>query len=295
VDTAVGLYVDAQAARGLTTTSEELHELALKVAAKSGHRDFKASVKWADNVGPLSSLTSPPDLQFNKRRAMEGKVVPGKPISQYSSPVPSYPSVPDQATPKETTPKATTPILDAPVGKAINKAIPIGKSFSATNLMEMAGPSHARQRSQSSPQKAGAHQQTAGLPTHQQPLPISQSSLQPRPSLTRSNSLNMSSRGSRGHRSRASICSPSLARSAFQLDTSLAPVQEDGPIAMPSRIRHTHSRSDALGLGSWANMPSSMMGHMPYHPAPTYPSPQVYGDFEPPRDAGPSGSKRARR
>lgn len=228
---------------------------------------------------------------------MEGKVVPGKPISQYSSPTPSYPSVPDQATPKETTPQAITPLLDTPVGNTIGKAIPIGKSFSATNLMEMAGPSHARQRSQSSPQKAGAHQHVAGLPTHQQPLPISQSSLPPRPSLTRSNSLNVSSRGNRGHRSRASICSPSLARSAFQLDTSLAPVQEDGPISLPPRIRHTHSRSDALGLGSWANMPPSMMGHTPYHPGPPNPLPHlpVYGDFEPPRDAGPSDSKRARR
>jgi hypothetical protein len=226
---------------------------------------------------------------------MEGKVVPGKPLSQYSSPVPPYPSVHDQATPGETTPKATTPIFDTPVAKAVGKSIPIGKSFSATNLIEMAGPSHARQRSQSSPQKAGAHQHIAGLPTHQQPLPISQTSLPPRPSLTRSNSLNMSSRGSRGHRSRASIGSPSLARSAFQLDTSLAPVQEDGP--MPPRFRHTHSRSDALGLGSWANMPSVMMGHTPYHPGPPYPPPhpQVYGDFEPPSDAGPSGSKRARR
>jgi len=54
VDTAVGLYVDAQAARGLTTTSEELHELALKVGEKSGYRDFKASVKWADNVCQIS-------------------------------------------------------------------------------------------------------------------------------------------------------------------------------------------------------------------------------------------------
>jgi hypothetical protein len=228
---------------------------------------------------------------------MEGKVVPGKPLSQYTSPATSYPSVPGQATPNETTPKATTPILDTPVGRAVGKSIPIGKSFSATNLMEMAGPSHARQRSQSSPQKAGAHQHIAGLPTHQQPLPISQSSLPPRPSLTRSNSLNMSSRGNRGHRSRASIGSPSLARSAFQLDTSLAPVQEDGPISMPPRFRHTYSRSDALGLGSWANIPPSMLGNTPYHPGPPYPSPHPpgYGDFEPPSDAGPSGSKRARR
>ena len=228
---------------------------------------------------------------------MEGKVVPGKPLSQYSSPVPSYPSGTDQATPKETNPKTSTPVLNTPVGNTTGKSIPIGKSFSATNLMEMAGPSHARQRSQSSPQKAGAHHHIPGLPTHQQPLPISQSSLPPRPSLTRSNSLNMSSRGNRGHRSRASIGSPSLARSAFQLDTSLAPVQEDGPISMPSRFRHTHSRSDALGLGSWANMPSTMMGQTPYYPGPPYPSPHppVYGDFEPPTDAGPSGSKRARR
>lgn len=241
--------------------------------------------------------TSLADLQFNKRRVMEGKVVPGKPLPQHLSPSPLNPSAPGQATPKDTTPKATTPILDTSVGKNTGKAIPIGKSFSATNLMEMAGPSHARQRSQSSPQKAGAHQHTAGLPIHQQPLPISQSSLAPRPLLTRSNSLSASSRGNRGHRSRASVGTPFLGRSAFQLDNSLAPVQEDGPIAMPSRIRHNHTRSDALGLGSWANMPPSMLGYAPYHPAPPYPSPHLpdYGDSQPPSDAGPSGSKRARR
>ena len=50
VDTAVGLFIDDKAARGLTTTPEEVHDFALKVAAKAGHLDFKASVKWADNV-----------------------------------------------------------------------------------------------------------------------------------------------------------------------------------------------------------------------------------------------------
>jgi len=192
------------------------------------------------------------------------------PTPQYSTPVPVYPLVLEQTAPT-------------------SKPLPISKSFSTTSLSEMAGPSHARQRSQSSPQKAGL------LPTHQQPLPISQSSLAPRPSLTRSHSMGMSSKAGRGHRSRASIASPSLARSAFQLDKSLAPVQEDG--AVPSRIRHTHSRSDALGLGSWASMPPSMMTATPYHQFPHYaPAPfPAYGDFQPPQDAGPSDSKRARR
>lgn len=56
VDTAVGLHVDARAAQGLTTSPEELHTLALKVAAESGHLDFKASVKWSDNVSPIFPL-----------------------------------------------------------------------------------------------------------------------------------------------------------------------------------------------------------------------------------------------
>lgn len=195
---------------------------------------------------------------------------------------------------KKTTPNPqhSTPVPSPTIAaKPVNKAIPISKSFSTTSLSEMAGPSHARQRSQSSPQKAGV------LPIHQQPLPISQSSLGPRPSLTRSNSMNVSSRAGRGHRSRASV-DTSFARSAFQLDTPLAPVREDGPVTMPLRSRHTHSRSDALGLGSWASMPPAMMGHTPYHPMPAYaayapPHPPIYNDFQP--APGPSGSKRARR
>lgn len=206
---------------------------------------------------------------------MEGKVAPVK-----STTPPS---------PQDLTPARSMPLAPAHVAP-IDKAVPISKSFSTTSLSELAGPSHARQRSQSSPQKAGL------LSTHQQPLPIQQSSLAPRPSLTRSHSMGMSSRAGRGHRSRASIASPSLGRSAFHLETSLAPVQEDGVIS--SRIKHAHSRSDALGLGPWANMPSSMMAHTPYYPmplyAPSHPPPDL-SDFQPLDDAGPSGSKRARR
>lgn len=54
VDTAVGLYVDTRVAQGLTTNPEELHALALEVAAKSGYKDFKGSAKWVDNVRHLT-------------------------------------------------------------------------------------------------------------------------------------------------------------------------------------------------------------------------------------------------
>jgi hypothetical protein len=56
VDAAVGMHVDARAAQGLATSPDELHALALDVAVKSGHHDFKASAKWIDNVSQLFGI-----------------------------------------------------------------------------------------------------------------------------------------------------------------------------------------------------------------------------------------------
>lgn len=169
--------------------------------------------------------------------------------------------------------------------------MPISKSYSTTHLSELAGPSQARQRSQSSPQKVG-------VPEHQRPIPIRQTSqlafTNARPTLTRSNSMGGHVKTSRGHRPRASVGSPSLARSAFQLDNSLTPVQEDGS---PARVqsRHRHTRSDVHGLGSWGHM---TMSSGPIHrPVPLYPSPQLSAPihFQPmPRHPGPSDPKRPR-
>jgi hypothetical protein len=171
-------------------------------------------------------------------------------------------------------------------------AVSISKSYSTTNLSELAGPSQARQRSQSSPQKVG-------VPAHQRPIPIRQSShlafTNARPTMTRSNSMNGHSRGSRGHRPRSSVGSPSLARSAFQLDNSLAPVQEDGS---PARVqsRHRHTRSDVHGLGSWGQLAMSAGVSALQHPIPLYPAPHMTPiQFQPtPRHAGPSEPKRPR-
>jgi hypothetical protein len=150
-------------------------------------------------------------------------------------------------------PVPTALVLAEPLVLSKGTSTTLSKSYSAADVTELSGPSHARQRSQSSPHKPG-------LP-HPQPLPIQQHyPMSTTSGLTRSNSSNSIGGSARrkGHRSRASMGSSTnvstrqLGRSAFMLDPSLPTVQESG-LAGLERTRPRHSRNHSM---------ASSFGHM---------------------------------